>query len=173
MNVILYMAMSLNGYIAEENGSEDFLSDANWKKFCDLAEKHGNFVVGRKTYEAVKNWNEGFGFDDLKGIKKVIISQDENYALDEGYVLAASPKDALEKLRGFDSVLVTGGSTINTAFMKEGLLDEVMVNIEPALIGKGIPLFAKADFLKELEFVSSEESDGIVSLHYRIGKGRE
>jgi len=170
MKITLYMAMSLNGYIAEENGSEDFLSHANWEKFCSLAQEHGNFIVGRKTYEAVKNWDEGFGFDDLKGIKKVIISQDENYKSDEGYILATSPKDAFAKLKDFESVLVTGGSTINTAFIKENFLNEIILNIEPALIGKGVPLFAQDDFSKKLQFISSEESNGIVTLHYRVVK---
>ena len=162
--------MSLNGYIAEEDGSEDFLSRDNWEKFCTLAQEYGNFVVGRKTYEAVKKWNEGFGFDDLRGIQKVIISQDPDYALDEGYILASSPRDALAKLEGFGSILVTGGSTINTAFIKENLLDEVIFNVEPVLIGKGISLFAQADFLKKLNFVSSEESGGIITLQYRVVK---
>ena len=170
MKVTLYMAVSLNGYIAKENASEDFLSHANWEKFCSLAQEYGNFIVGRKTYEAVKNWNEGFNFDDLKGIKKIIISQDENYKIDEGYTLATSPKDAVSKLQDFESVLVTGGSTINTAFIKENLLDEIILNIEPAIIGKGVPLFAQDDFLKKLEFTSSEESNGIVSLHYTVVK---
>lgn len=170
MKVTLYMAMSLNGYIAEENGSEDFLSHANWEKFCSLAQEYGNFIVGRKTYEAVKSWNEGFGFDDLKGIKKVIISQDNDYKLSDGYILASSPKDALTKLQECKSILVTGGSTINTAFMQENLLDELILNIEPALIGKGVPLFAQNDFSKKLNFVSSDESNGVVTLHYKVIK---
>ena len=171
MKVTLYMAMSLNGYIAEENGSEDFLSHENWEKFCSLAQRCGNFIVGRKTYEAVKNWGGGFGFDDLTGIKKVIISQDENYKLSEGYTLALSPEDALSKLQNFESVLITGGSTINTAFIKANLLDEIIVNIEPAVVGKGIPLFTKSDFHKKLEFVSSETSkNGVLSLKYGVQK---
>ena len=171
MKTTLYMAMSLNGYIAEENGSEDFLSHENWEKFCSLAQEFGNFIVGRKTYEAVKNWNEGLGFDDLKGTKKVIISQDENYKLDDGYILASSPEDALSKLHGSDFVLVTGGSTINSAFLKENLLDEIVLNVEPALVGNGVTLFAKSNFYKKLEFVSSEQSkSGIVTLKYKIRK---
>lgn len=50
------MAMSVNGFIATEKGDEDFLSQENWGKFRQLAEEFGNFVVGRKTYEAVKAW---------------------------------------------------------------------------------------------------------------------
>lgn len=170
MNVTLYMAISLNGYIARENGSEDFLSDAHWEKFCSFAKKHGNFIVGRKTYDAVKNWGEDFGFDDLKEITKVVISQNENTKLDEGYMRATSPQGALEQLQNFESVLVIGGAAINTAFIQEDLLDEIILSIEPAVLGKGIPLFAQGDFVKKLTFVSSEESSSIVTLRYRVVK---
>ena len=163
--------MSLNGYIAEENGSEDFLSHDNWEKFCALAKEHGNFIVGRKTYEAVSGWDDGTSFDDITGVKKVIISREEDYKLKDGYILADSPKDALSKLEGFDSALVVGGSTINSAFMKKGLIDEIILNIEPAILGSGIPLFTKDDFYKKLEFVLSEQSEnGIVTLRYKVKK---
>ena len=65
---------------------------------------------------------------------------------------------------------MTGGSTINTAFIKENLLDEIILNVEPALIGKGVPLFAQDDFSKKLNFVSSKEDNGILTLHYKVLK---
>jgi len=49
------MAMSVNGMIADESCNEDFLSDVNWKTLIDLSEKYGGFIIGRKTYDAVKN----------------------------------------------------------------------------------------------------------------------
>ena len=55
MEVVLYMAMSVNGMIADESCNEDFLSDVNWKTLIDLSEKYGGFIIGRKTYDAVKN----------------------------------------------------------------------------------------------------------------------
>ncbi len=165
------MAMSLNGYIARENGSEDFLSHENWEKFCSFAKEYGNFIVGRKAYEAVKSWGEGYGFDDLKGITKIIISQNQNYKLDIGYILASSPEDALLKLKDFDTVLITGGSTINSAFAKLNLLDKVILNVEPIIIGKGIPLFALDNFDLNLELTSSEKSaSGILTLTYKVRK---
>src|SRR3989338_11387856 len=108
MKTILYMAISANGIIATETGGEEFLSHENWEKFCELAREFGNFIVGRKTYEAVKKWDGGYNFDDLLGVEKVIISQYQSFKLDEGYVLANSPEDALEKLfqKGFEKALV-------------------------------------------------------------------
>jgi dihydrofolate reductase len=114
MKTMLYMAISANGIIATETGDEEFLSHENWEKFCDLAKEYGNFVVGRKTYEAVKKWDGGYNFDDLVGVEKVIISQDKNFKLDDGYILANSPQDALAKLsqKELEKVLVVGGATI-------------------------------------------------------------
>lgn len=172
MKVTLYMAISANGFIARKNGDEDFLSHENWNKFCDLANKYKSFIVGRKTYEAVKNWKDGYGFDDLN-VEKVVVSQDASYVLDAFYTLATSPQDALEKLieKGFQETLLTGGSALNTAFAKAGLIDEIILNVEPVIIGKGIPLFSLDEFELPTELVDISRSQaGIVTLHYKVKK---
>ena len=173
MKTILYMAISANGIIATETGDEKFLSHENWEKFCELAREFGNFVVGRKTYEAVKKWDGGYNFNDLVGVEKVIISKDQNFKLDKSYTLANSPEDALAKLsqKGFKKVLVTGGSSINSAFAKINLLDEIVFNVEPVVVGKGIPVFALEDFELKLKLISSEKSaSGLLTLGYNVLK---
>lgn len=172
MEVTMYMAISANGFIARESGEEDFLSHENWERFCVLANEYKNFIVGRKTYEAVQRWKDGYSFDDLK-VDKVVVSADGSYDLADAYTLATSPQDALEKLKekGFERVLVTGGSALNSAFARENLLDEIILNVEPALIGSGIPLFSNDNFSRSLELVSTERSNsGIVTLHYKVKK---
>ena len=173
MKTTLYMAISANGIIVTETGSEDFLSHKNWEMFCELAREFGNFIVGRKTYEAVKKWDDGYNFDDLVGVEKVIISQDQNFKLDKGYTLANSPEDALVKLsqKGFEKILVTGGANINSAFAKANLLDEVVLNFEPVVVGKGMSVFASEDFELKLKLVSSEKTaSGILTLVYNVLK---
>lgn len=172
MKITLYMAMSVNGMIARKNGEEDFLSHKNWEKFVSLANEHKNFVVGRKTYEAVKRWGEDYSFDDLVGIEKVVISKNTSQKLDEGYTLADSPKDAIAKLskKGFENILVTGGATINSSFAKEKLLDEIILNIEPVFIEQGIPLFSENSFDIRLELVDTEKNGDRLTLHYKVLK---
>src|SRR5712691_11330812 len=92
------MAMSVNGIIADENGSEDFLSDAHWNAFTKLANKIGSNIWGRKTYEAVKTWQGGY-LKDLENVKKIIISSDTSLKLDPGFTLAKSPQDAIAQLK--------------------------------------------------------------------------
>ncbi|MCC6290593.1 dihydrofolate reductase [Candidatus Nomurabacteria bacterium] len=173
MKATLFMALSVNGFIATESGGEDFLSSENWAKFCELAREFGHFVVGRKTYEAVKKWDEDYNFDDLIGVERIVISQDRDFKLPEGYILANSPTDALAKLagKGFKKALVAGGASINSAFIQANLLDEIILNLEPVFIGRGIPLFAPSDFEIKTELISVDKSQrGIITLRYNVSK---
>ena len=171
MKVILTMAISANGIIATKNGSEDFLSHANWVQFVKLAKRVGCFIWGRKTYEAVIKW-EGDYLKDLEGVKKIIISG-SNIDLKAGFELAHSPEEALGVLEneGFKEAIITGGATINSEFAKRGLIDEVIFDVNPSILGNGIPVFQPEDFELKLEFIDAEKiSDGIVELRYMVKK---
>ena len=171
MKVTLFMAISLNGMIAREDGSEDFLSYKNWETFSGFVEEYKNFIVGSRTYEMVKNWDEDYGFHDFPNATKIVVSNDPEYSLDQGFVLASSPEDALGimKQRGFEHILLTGGAANNASFAQTGLIDEIIFNINPVVIGSGISLFKPADFQLELELTESKEiSGGIVQLKYLV-----
>ncbi len=172
MKVILYMAISLNGIIARENREEDFLSDDNWLTFLELIKETGCTIWGRNTYEVVKKWEKKY-FDDLEGIVKVIVSSDENYKIDPGFEKAPSPEKALEYLEknGFDKVIVSGGSGLNTSFAKNNLIDEVIFNINPVVVGKGIPVFSPDNFDLNLEVIETKKiSDQIIQVKYKVKK---
>jgi len=164
------MAQTINGIIARENYDEDFLSNQNWDAFVKLAEKIGCFIVGRKTYEEVKKWEE-YNFDNVNA-KKIIVSRDKKSKLASGYISAISPKDALMKASelGFSKVLLTGGGMLNGAFIKENLVDEIVINIEPYVLGRGVRLFSEETFENKLQLINVQKLDEIVQLHYKVRK---
>ena len=171
MKVVLYMAQTPNGIIARENGDEDFLSDENWLTFCKFAEDFGCFMVGSKTYEAVQKW-EDYTFDNVNATK-IIISADKKLKIKKGYVLANSPEDALFKASslGFSEVLLTGGGTINSAFMRRSLVDEIILNVEPFVLGKGIKIFREENFEFKLKLKDVKKlKSGIIQLRYSVIK---
>jgi riboflavin biosynthesis pyrimidine reductase len=165
------MAISANGIIARENNEEDFLSNDNWKVLVELLRKSKCLIWGAKTYSLVKEWGGDY-LDTIKEAQKIIVS-DKDIELDEGFVLAHSPQDALEKAKaeGFTEVIVSGGSTLNASFAKAGLIDAVIFNIEPVIVGEGIPVFAREDFDLPLEFQDVQKLDnGLLQIRYTVKK---
>jgi dihydrofolate reductase len=169
MKVILTMAVSANGIIADPQGEEDFLSHQNWKRFVKLANEVGNFIWGRKTYQEVISWG-GTYLDDLKKVEKIILSKSQP-TLRPGFKLAHSPEQALKKLEdnGFKQAIVTGGAIINSAFAEKQLINEVRLDINPVVVGSGIPLFSPEQFRMNLKLIKMEKINGdIIEVTYQV-----
>ncbi len=177
MKVIMAMAMSLNGMICLDDGTEPFLSVAGGELIAKFTREAGSLIWGRKTYEIVMeryNGKHEFNLGSLlKDVTKVVVSSDPNYKVDDGYMLAASPQAAIDLLEslGIKETALAGGSKLNAAFLKAGLVDEIILDAEPVLAGKGVPLFASSNIDAKLELLSYEQiNDGEILLRYKIIK---
>lgn len=161
--------MTVNGMIADKDGSEDFLSHDNWIMFSKLANKIGNNVWGRKTYEAVKSWPPEF-IAEIKNITKVVISKDYT-SKDTDLIFVPSPKSAIDYLtkKGFKEMLVTGGQSVYSSFLRDGLVDEIIFDVEPALIGNGIKAFSFYGNPIKLKLIDFQKiNDKLLELHYKV-----
>lgn len=169
MKVILNMAITINGFIAKDNDDTNFVSDTEWNSFLAMANKTGNIIIGRKTYEIMRDGGE---FENLKNIRVIIISNNSNLgAIVGNHSVAKNPQDALAILEkeGFDNALVAGGATLNASFMIENLVDEIYLDVEPVVFGKGINLFGKNDFETKLKLLEVKKlSDNEIQLHYQV-----
>lgn len=172
--VIYALAASLDGFIATSEGGVE------WLKMQDLeegAEEMGEFfsgidtiLYGRKTFE------KGLEMDDsgteFKGIRNVVFSRSKTFApignveFVEGD--AAEYVRVLKKADG-KNILLMGGGEIAGFLMKKGLIDELIVGIQPVALGDGIPLFSRP-----LEIIELERTDvklrrsGTVQVSYRV-----
>ena len=169
MKVVLFIASTLNGFIARKNGEEDFLEDDNWTEFSKLAEKCSGIIVGRKTYQIVQRW-KNYNFDNIDA-KKIIVSRNSKLKLSVDKIYASSPQEALtlaEKM-GIKVVLLAGGGELNFSFLKNNLIDEIIVNINPFLLGRGIKIFSEYEFEKKLKLIAVKNfSSDIIQLHYKL-----
>ena len=166
------MTISLNGIIARENREEDFISYKSWLIWLNAVRENGCVIFGRKTYQNLITWPKRY-LKDLQGIKVIVISANSDYQVGSGFELTSSPQEALEKLekQGFKNVVLTGGSTLNSSFAKLGLIDEVILNVEPVIEGKGIPLFKPENFELKLELIEMKQSKGkTIQLQYKVVK---
>ena len=169
MKVILYMSTTINGLIATEEDNTDFVSEIEWKNFMDIIKKVGNMIIGKRTYEIMYKNNEFSKMDRIKIFvltHKLIKSNNPNLIF-----TSQTPKEVLNTIKGlgYKEALVCGGGKLNSSFMKENLIDEIYLDIEPKAIGKGICLFANSNFNIDLELIDfTQLSKNEIQLHYKI-----
>lgn len=145
----VYIATSLDGFIARSDGSLDWL-----EKLDDPGGDHGfeNFmnkidalVMGRKTFETV------LSFHDWPFKKPVFVLSTTLEELPEKLrgkieILKGDPKDIVADLnaRGFENLYIDGGQTIQR-FLSDDLIDEMIITTASVILGDGVPLFNQLD----------------------------
>jgi dihydrofolate reductase len=160
------MATTANGMIAMLNHETPWSSTV-WKNYHQIVKKYGSIIVGRKTYELMKDANE---FKKIGNPTTVIVTTRPSTST-KNFIFVKTPREALNELkkRGFKKTLLGGGAMVNTAFMKQKLVDEIHIDIEPMIFGTGIPLFAPEAFTNKLKLRSIEKlSKNTVQLQYAV-----
>lgn len=171
MKVVLYMAVSANGLIAKKNDDTSWISKKEWNSYSLVVRTSGNVVVGSRTYNILTKQHE---FSEFKNVVIVVVSRDKNFApSNHNHFVVRSPQDAISLLskKGFRTALVAGGGKLNASFMREKLVDEIFLDIEPIVFGKGISLFAESGFESGLKLVETKKlSKNEIQLHYKVVK---
>lgn len=170
----VFIAASVDGYIARLDDSLDWLPDAPEGEdfgYAAFMETVDALVMGRKTFEVVC----GFGDDWPYAGKRVVVLSHGAPTVPAGVeveVLSLSPADVLAHLGadGCRRVYVDGGKTLQ-AFLRAGLVREVIVTRIPVLLGEGIPLFGSLPADVPLTHVETRAlPGGLVQSRYRIAE---
>lgn len=157
------MALSADGFIATKNDETPW-SDISWEHYNSFVKKRGNIVMGRRTYDLMR---EDGTFENMGDPFTVVLGHKK-------YAEVASAATVLEAERliaekGFDEMVVGGGAATNGAFLKEGRIDEIYLDMEPTILGEGIPLFTGAgEQQHKLKLLDRCEEGGVLQLHYKV-----
>lgn len=171
MKVILDMVISPNGFIAREDGNEDWLPSDGWEDFVNEAKQYNNIVMGRETYEQVTERYEDENFDNVDVDHKLIITARSDFKASEGYTVLHSPEAAVEYLNKTDvkTLFLIGGGVLNAAFAKCKLITQIQLTVTPYIIGKGRPVLAFDNFELDLTLLDVQRLNlGRVRLVYKV-----
>jgi dihydrofolate reductase len=168
MKVTLFMATSINGYVTGQNDDTEWVKDT--EILYTIIKEYGACVMGRRTYEESAKYN-AFPY---KGALNVVVTHDQQLisGSTEGATFTNSSPAELVKLlesKGYEKLLVVGGGNLNSQFLSAGLINEVIIDIHPLVIEKGVKLFEDVFPRTSLELISSQTlTDGIVQNHYKV-----
>jgi dihydrofolate reductase len=169
--VILYIAMTLDGYIAKKNGDISFLEvvenkgeDYGYTKFIKTI---NTVIMGRKTFEKVKSFGIPYPHSN---INSYIITRNKKPAEENIIFYNGELKlliGNLKKEKGKD-IFVDGGAEVVNGLMKLDLIDEFIISIIPVFLGDGIRLFKNGRPESNLELINTTSYEkGPVVLHYK------
>lgn len=168
--ISIYIAMSIDGYIARKDGNLDWLEyghtgseDYGFKKFINSID---TLILGRNTYQVVSGFEEW----PYKGKKVIVLSNTLKVVRKEAELFCGQLPDLLSKLHSENirHIWVDGGITASK-FLETGLVDELTISIIPMVLGSGIPLFSIMNKEHKCQLVSTQPyPSGLVQLKYEM-----
>ncbi len=158
---IVFIAKSLDGYIAGKNGELDWLTaipnpDNVEMGFENLMQEIDAIVMGKNTFEVVCHFD-----GDLPYTKPIIVLSNSLKEIPAKLqqsvsIMKGKPQDIISELhkKGYFKLYIDGGKIVQ-AFLKADLIDELRITTIPILLGGGFPLFGELDRPLEFDHIES------------------
>ncbi|ADR23418.1 diacylglycerol kinase [Marivirga tractuosa] len=170
----VFIATSLDGYIADKNGRIDWLhSIPNPNKddmgYVDFTNGIDALVMGRKTFETVLGFDVAWPYNKPVFVLSNTLNEIPKSHKGKVFLVKGTLTEVLKQIneKGFHKLYIDGGTTIRN-FLKEDLIDEMKITTIPILLGGGSPLFT--DLPKKLKFELIESKtflNQVTQNHYK------
>ena len=168
--IVLYIAMSLDGYIADANGGVSWLrgqdpdseSEGSYPEFVGDID---TVVMGWETYYQVitELSPDEWVYEDLM---TYVITHREETSSEKIRFVHESPSELMKKLKELDGkdIWICGGAS--RQLMQDGMIDRFYISVIPVLLGAGVRLFGELPEEQELRLMETKSYNGIVELRY-------
>jgi dihydrofolate reductase len=170
--VLVYIAMSIDGYIARSDHRLDWLDEMHEAGedygYAEFIKGVDTVIMGRQTYETVK---ELTGEAPHKDLKTYVITSQKREMEDNVIFYRENFIDLVQTLKSYEGkdIYCDGGANIIHQLLHNKLIDEMIVNIIPISLGGGIRLFSGGTPELHLELLETKNYDsGLVQIHYRM-----
>ncbi|WP_414753630.1 dihydrofolate reductase family protein [Anabaena sp. CCY 9910] len=167
--ITLFIASSLDGYIARDSGDIDWLFTDQDYGYTEFIAQIDTLIMGNKTYQQILTFGE-YPYQDQEVF---VFSKTYSGETNNGAKYINSDwEDFIKTLRisnGRDIWLV-GGAQLIHFFLKHGFIDESILSIHPIILGSGIPLILKDPTIEtklQLQEVKSFDT-GLVQISYNL-----
>lgn len=169
--VVLYISMSLDGYIADVDGRVDFIAgddETSHESDYDVFIKEiDTMIIGSKTYrQVVERLSPNFW--PYEGIETYVITTNPEMIHDANVKPTTNLIQLVKELKNQKgrNIWINGGSSVVNQLLKEDLIDVFHMAVIPVLLGDGVSLFTRKTEMIKLKLVKSYQFNEIQSLVY-------
>lgn len=169
----LFIATSLDGYIAKPNNDLSFLKlvekEGEDYGYAEFTATIDTIILGRKTYDYVLKEIGSSHYDN--GQRDVyVITRTERPSVGRTTFYTGKLTELVQRLKSESgkNIYCDGGAEIINELLQHDLVDEFIISVVPVLVGNGIRLFKDHRPEQQLEFVSAKSFEtGLTQLHYK------
>ena len=172
--VILFIAMSLDGFVAKSDGDIRFLSIVEQEGedygYTSFLESVDTVILGRKTYDKVLSTVSELAYGDKNVF---VLTRNPQLTTHKITFYSGNLSELISTLKSNEgqNIFCDGGAETVHRFLLNNLFDEIIISIIPVLLGDGIRLFNESFQEKKLQLIQSKSFEkGLVQLHYRVRK---
>lgn len=168
--VVFYGAITLDGYLADENNSLKWLfeTDTGEKStYEDFIKEVDSVVMGRVTYEEVLKLLEN---EPLYPNQEVFVfTRDKEQQFQGVNTIHENPVAFINELKRKDgkAIWIVGGGNLLKPLLEADIIDEWWIQITPVMLGKGKRLFEEGNYTNRLEFIDCTTFGQFVEIHYK------
>ena len=172
-NLVLFIATSLDGYIAAPDESLEWLYQIEGEGdngFSEFYQTVDTILMGKRTYDwIIKQQLEQFPYQN-KRCSVFTRSDMENN--EDVIFLNEDVAELTNKLKQEDgkNIWIVGGGELLHSFIEKKLVDEMIITVAPVILGQGIPLFRKGNQQLKLLLKNERTFNQFVELHYEVKK---
>jgi dihydrofolate reductase len=172
-NLVLFIASSLDGYIATKDDSLEWLFNVEGEGdngYSEFYETVDTILLGKRTYDWIMEQDpEEFPY---KNKQCYVFTRSSIEDTEDVKFIKEDVTKFVNKLKSEQgkNIWIAGGGELLHSFIKENLVDELIVTIAPTILGNGIPLFREGDYQLDLTLKRTKNYNQFVELHYVVEK---
>ena len=169
--VTLFIAMSLDGFIADAGGGVDWLAGQGDEEGADsytqFIQGIDTVVMGGRTYRQISTELSPESWP-YRGLTSYVVTRRRQTAREKIIFTSEKPSELVRRLRSMDGrgIWICGGAELARQLMEEDLIDRYHLSVIPTLLGSGIRLFGALPCERRLRLVHTQVYDGIADLVY-------
>lgn len=184
------MHVSLDGFVAGPNGEMDWITmdDEIFEDAIDLSTEADTALYGRTTYEMMESYwpsvlkspeatkNELHHATWVENVSKIVFSTSLDKAeWNNTKLIKRNVKYEVAKLKQQPgkNMMIFGSPRLTHSFMQMGLIDEYRINVNPVVLGNGLPLFRNIEDRINLKLLNARTFEsGVIGLHYETRRNQ-
>lgn len=169
----VFIATSIDGFIADQDGKIDWLHDIPSAKgedmgYAQFMAASDALVMGRNTFETVLGFDIPWPYEKPVFVLSNNLKKVPEHLQDEVQIVSGSLEEVLAGIhqQGYQQLYIDGGKCIQS-FLAADLIDEMILTTIPVLLGSGLPLFGELE--QQLKFDCRESKvyfDSVVQRHF-------